>query len=147
MEFADGECLDERRPHLRRDDVLAVRLAVVGGELRQKLVVGDACGGVEPCLLLDLRTDRERDIACQRNPLQVFRDVKICLVQGERFDNWRVLGEDLADLLGNSLVDLEARFHEYQVRTLSLRRHRWHRRSDTELAGFVACGRDNATLA
>jgi hypothetical protein len=30
---------------------------------------------------------------------------------------------------------------------LPLGRHRRHRRSDTELAGFVACGGDDATLA
>jgi hypothetical protein len=42
VEFADGQSFDERRPHLGRDDVLAIRLAVVGGEIRQKLVVGDA---------------------------------------------------------------------------------------------------------
>jgi hypothetical protein len=35
VEFADRQSLDERQPHLRRDDVLAVRLAVIGGELRQ----------------------------------------------------------------------------------------------------------------
>jgi hypothetical protein len=58
-----------------------------------------------------------------------------------------VLREDLADLLGDGLVDLEARLHEDQVRALPLGRHRRHRRSDTELAGFIACGRDDTTLA
>jgi hypothetical protein len=42
VEFADGQVLYERRPLLRRDDILAVRLAVVGGELREKFVVGYA---------------------------------------------------------------------------------------------------------
>jgi len=49
------------------DDVLTVRLAMVGSELRQKLVVGNAGGRVEAGHLLNLRADRERDIACQRN--------------------------------------------------------------------------------
>src|ERR1035441_8684049 len=52
VEFSDRQRFDERRPHIRRDDVLAVRLAVVGGELRQKLVVGDAGGSVEAGYLL-----------------------------------------------------------------------------------------------
>jgi len=138
VEFADGQGLDETWPHLWRDDVLAVWLPVVGGELRQKLVVGDAGGGVEAGHLLDLGADRERDIARQRNPLQVFRDVEIGLVERERFYDRRVLGEDLSDLLRDGLVDLEARFHEDQVRTLPLRRHRWHGGSHPKLAGFVA---------
>jgi hypothetical protein len=53
MKLADREGFDERRPHLRRDDVLAVRLAVVGGELGQKLVVGDAGRRVETGHFLD----------------------------------------------------------------------------------------------
>ena len=142
-----GSALDERRPHLGRDDVLAVRLAVVGGELRQKLVVGDAGGCVEAGHLLDLGADRERDVARQRNPLQVLGHVEIGLVERQRLDDRRVLGEDLADLLRDRLVDLEARLHEDQVRTLPLGRHRRHRRPDAELAGFVARRRDNATLA
>jgi hypothetical protein len=47
VEFSDGQRLDERRSHLGRDDVLAVRLAVVGSELRQELVVGDTGRRVE----------------------------------------------------------------------------------------------------
>ena len=60
MEFADGQVLYESRPHLWRDDILAVRLAVVGGEFREKFVVGYAGGGVEPGLLLDLGADLHR---------------------------------------------------------------------------------------
>jgi len=53
---------------------------VVGSELGQKLVVGDAGGGVETGLVLDPGADRERDVPRQRNPLQVFGDVKVGLV-------------------------------------------------------------------
>jgi hypothetical protein len=38
VEFADRQGLDERRSGLRRDDVLAVRLAMVGRQLRQELI-------------------------------------------------------------------------------------------------------------
>src|SRR5450631_1975188 len=64
IKFAGRQSLDERRLHLhRRNDELAVRLAVVGGELGQKLVVGNAGGSVEAGHLLDLGADRERDVA------------------------------------------------------------------------------------
>ncbi len=67
--------------HLRRDHVLAIRLAVVRSELCQKLVVGDAGGRIQAGLNFDLRANRERDVARQRNSLQVFRDVEIGLVE------------------------------------------------------------------
>jgi hypothetical protein len=69
---------------------LAVRLAVVRGELGQKLVVRDAGRGIEPGHLFDLRPDRERDVARQRNILEVFGDVEVGLVERERFDDRRV---------------------------------------------------------
>ena len=117
MEFADGQRLDERRSHLGRDDVLAVGLAVVGSELRQELVVTYAGGCVEAGHLLDLGPDRERDVPGQRNVLEVFGDVEVRLVERQRLNNRRVLSEDFTDLLRDRLVDLEARFHEDQVRT------------------------------
>ena len=79
--------------------------------------------------------------------LQVLGHVKIGFVERQRLDDRRVLGEDLSDLLGDGLVDLEAGLHEDQVRALPLGRHRRHRRADAELSGFVARRRDNATLA
>ena len=147
MEFADRQGFDERRPHLRRDDVLAVRLAVVGGELRQKLVVGDAGRSVEAGYLLDLRTDRQRDVPRQRNALQIFGHVEVGLVQRQRLDDRGVLREDLPDLLRDCLVDLEAWLHEDQVGALPLRGNRWHGRPDAELARFVAGRRHDAALA
>ena len=98
VKLANRQGFYERRSHLRRDDVLAVRLAVVGRELRQKLVVGDAGGSVEVSLLFDLGADRQSDVARKRNALQVYRDVQIRLVEGKRFDDRCVLGEYLADV-------------------------------------------------
>ena len=148
VEFADRQRFDERWPHFRRDDELAVRLAVVGGELRQELVVGDAGGGVEAGHFLDLRADRERDVARQRDALQVFGDVKIGFVERQRLDDRRVLGEDLADLLRDRLVDLEARLDEDQVRALPLARSPMAWPTWTpNFAGFVAGCRHDAALA
>jgi hypothetical protein len=110
VEFADGQGFDEWPPHFRRDDVLAVRLAMVGGELRQKPVVGNAGRGVEAGLLFDLGSNRERDVASQRNVLQIFCNVEIGFVQRQRFDDRRMLGEDVADLLRNRLVDFKRGF-------------------------------------
>jgi hypothetical protein len=50
-------------------------------------------------------------------------------------------------LLGDQLVDLEARLHENEVGALPARRHRRHRRPYPKLAGFVACRRHDAPLA
>ena len=115
VKFADGQGFNKRRPRFRCDDILAVRFAMIRRELCQKLVVGDAGGRVEAGLLFDLGADGERDVARQRNSLQVFRDVEIGLVQRQRFNDRGVLGEDLSDLLGNRLVDLEARLYENEA--------------------------------
>jgi hypothetical protein len=58
-----------------------------------------------------------------------------------------VLGENLADLLADRLVDLEPGLREYEVRALALGGDGSRCRADTELAGFVACGRHDAALA
>jgi len=47
VELADRQYLDEGLAFLRRDDELAVGLAMVRGELGQELVVGDAGRGGE----------------------------------------------------------------------------------------------------
>jgi hypothetical protein len=77
---------------------------MVRGELRQKLVVRDAGGRIQPCLGFDLRADREGDVTRERNALQVFRDVVVGLVQRKRFNDRRVLREYLTNLLGNRRV-------------------------------------------
>ena len=42
VKLPHGQRLDEGRPHLRRDHEKSVRLAVVGGEFGEELVVGNA---------------------------------------------------------------------------------------------------------
>jgi hypothetical protein len=51
------------------------------------------------------------------------------------------MGEDGADLARDGAVDLEARRHEYQFRTLPHRGDRRHGRTHAECSGLVArCG-------
>src|ERR1700730_13758486 len=57
-----------------------------------------------------------------------------------------MLCKDGADLLGDRLVDLEARLDKDQIWTLPLRGDRRHRRAHTELARLIACRRDDAAL-
>jgi hypothetical protein len=71
---------------------------VIGGEFRQEFVVGDSGRGVEASLGLDLAADPERDIPGQRDALQVFGYVEIGFIERQGLDDWRVLGEDVADL-------------------------------------------------
>jgi hypothetical protein len=96
---------------------------MVGGELRQKLVVGDARRSVETSLLLDLGADRQGDVPRQRNILQVLGYVEVGLVQRQGLNDWGMFGEDVAFLLRDRLVDLEARLDEDQVWTLPFGRH------------------------
>ena len=128
-------------------DIEPVGLALVGGELGQELVVGHACRGGEAGLLADPRPDRLGDVGGERNTPQVLGDVEVGLVERERLDHRRVLGEDGADLLRHGLVDLEARLDEDEIRALAPRRHGRHRRAHPEDAGLVARCRHHATLA
>jgi hypothetical protein len=63
-----------------------VRLAMVGGELSEELGLAYAGRCVETGLFLDLCADRQRDVACQRNALEVLRDVEVGLVERKRFE-------------------------------------------------------------
>jgi hypothetical protein len=69
VELANRQPFHEAWPHLRRDRVLAVGLAVIGGEFREKLVVRDTGRCVEASLGLDFFPDSKRDVPCQRDAL------------------------------------------------------------------------------
>ena len=93
------------------DDKEPVWLAVVGGQFGQEFIVGDAgrCGelgfGADPC------ADFFRDLCRRGDTFEVFGDIEIGLIQGQRLDKRRVSGKDRVDLSRDLLVDLEARFH------------------------------------
>ena len=90
---------------------------------------------IDPESCADTREGIGEALTGERIGQQVFRDVKIGLVERERFDDRRVLGEDLPDLLR----DLESRLHEDEIRAPPLGRHRRHGGSHPKLAGLVAC--------
>lgn len=127
MKLADRKRLDKCRPHLRRDDVLAVWLAMIGSELCQELVVGDAGRSVEARYLLDFRTDRQRDVPRQWNALQIFGHIEVGLVQRQR-DSGSIIAcarRRSRVFAGRPPCRLERRLHEDQVWALSPRGNRW----------------------
>ena len=81
------------------------------------------------------------------DPFESFGDVEIGLVERERLDDRRVLGENRADLERDRLVNIEARLYEDQVRTFALCGDGRHCGAHAEFPRFIACGGDNAALA
>ena len=81
MKLPDRQGLDEFRPRCRRDDEEPVGLAMIRGQLGEKLVVGDArrCGEfgfrADPC------ADLFRDFRRRNDALEVFGDIEIRLVE------------------------------------------------------------------
>src|SRR5829696_9715970 len=121
-----GSASTKGGPHLGRDDEQAIGLALVGGELRQELVVRHAGGGGQAGLDAYPGADLLGDLPGVWHALQIVRYVQIGLVQRERLHEAGVLREDAPDLERDFLVDVEAGLHEDQLRTLPLRRDRRH---------------------
>jgi hypothetical protein len=57
MKLSDRQGLDEHRAHFRGDDEQPIRLAVVGGELGEELVVGDSGRRCQPGFGADFSPD------------------------------------------------------------------------------------------
>jgi hypothetical protein len=102
---------------------------VVGGDLGQEFLVTDACGSVQAGLDFDPCADRQCYVARQRDVLQVIRNVEVGLVERQRLNDRCVLDEDLAYLLADLPVDLEARLDEDEIRTLQPGGNRRQRRA------------------
>jgi hypothetical protein len=77
---------------------------MIGGELCQKLVVGDSGRCREGGLRKDLGSDLVGDFRRGPDALQIFGHIEIGLVQRQWFDQRRVLGEDFPDLKRYRLV-------------------------------------------
>src|SRR6202047_5375430 len=120
---------------------------MIRGELGEEFVVRDTRGGCQAGPSADLRPDRLCYLRRRHDPFQIFGDVEISLVEREWLDDWRVRGENRADLERHNLVNIEARLYEDQVGTFALCGGRWHCGVHAECPRFVACGSDDAALA
>ena len=146
VKFADRQRRDEGRAHLRGDDELAVGLALAGCELGEELVVGDTRRGGQAGLLQNARADRLCGRRGGRQAPPVLGHIEIGLIERERFDERGVFREDGVDLARDGAVDVEARRHEDQLRTLPHGRGRRHGRADAEGARLVARSGHDAAL-
>ena len=107
MEFSNRQVFDERRTRPGRDDEHAIGFALVGRQLGQEFVVGDARGCREPGLGADLRPDLLGNLRCRSDSRPVFGDVEIRLVERKGLDQPCILAKNRANLMRHSLVDLE----------------------------------------
>ena len=80
------------------DGAKAVRLTVIGGDFSQEFIVGNTGGGDQmqflPYPLLDFFGNVDR----QGNLLFIFRHIEEGFIQRKRFDDIRILMENLVDL-------------------------------------------------
>lgn len=74
-------------------------------------------GRVEARDLFDPLADNGRDLRRDRNVQLILSDIEISLIERQRFDQVCVLGEHLADLRGNSPVDVKSWRNEDEFRT------------------------------
>src|ERR1700753_3601553 len=81
VKFPDRQRLDESRSHFWCEDILTVRLAIIRCKLRQEFVVRNSGRSVKTGDFFDPGADRQRDVARQRNVLEIFGDVEIGLVE------------------------------------------------------------------
>src|SRR5262249_35410803 len=92
------ERLDKGRPHLRRNDVETIGLAVIGSQLGEELVVRNARGCCQLGLNADLLLDLFGDLCRRCDALKIFSHIEISFVERQRLDYRRVLREYRADL-------------------------------------------------
>ena len=139
-----GSAATNASPLRRRDDAQAVGLVLVRGQLGEELVVGDAGRGGEAGLGADPGADLLGDPGGDADPLQILGDVEIGLVEAERLDQRRVIGEDRADLVRDRAIGVEARLDEDELGAAALGGDRGHGRADAVFARLVARRRDHA---
>src|SRR5258706_9994910 len=82
VKLRHGQGFDKGFAHFRRDRELAVRLAIIGCKLGEKLVVGDTCGRGEPRLRKNAAADLLRGCPGGRQCAPILRDVEISFVEG-----------------------------------------------------------------
>ncbi|MNU56952.1 hypothetical protein D3C71_460570 [compost metagenome] len=144
METLHRQGLDKGLPSPWRDHELAVRLALVRGQLGQELVVGHPGRRRQIGLLENARADLLGRRRGRRQSPDIGRDVKIGLIERQGFDQGRVVCENGVDLRRDGPIDLEPGRREDQFRTLPQGRARGHGRAHAELARLIAGGGDHA---
>src|SRR6185436_19921656 len=77
----------------------------------------------------------------------ILGDVEIGLVEAQWLDQFGVIGEDVAHLVGNRAIDVEARLDEDQLGAAASGADRRHRRAYAELPRFVRCRGDDSAMA
>lgn len=111
-ETLDGKLRDKGVDLAGRDDEQPVGLPVVRGDLRQHFVHRNARRGRES----GLRADAGFDLPGHERRRADVRNVEERLVQRERFDEFGIVVENIAYLLRNGFIDIEACRHENQRR-------------------------------
>jgi hypothetical protein len=91
---------------------------VIGRQLCQELVVRNPSGRREPGFRTYPGRYLHGDFGRRLDRLPVLGDVKIGFIQGQRLDQMRMFGKDLAYLKRHRLVGIETRFDEDQVTAL-----------------------------
>ena len=111
----DGQLVDEGERPVRVNRAEAVGLSPIGGDLREKLVVGDA----RTCDEMQFRSDRLldglRNLHPEREARLVFRDVEKGLVDRNGFDHVGKTSENLVNLGRHGLVVAHASYDEEEV--------------------------------
>ena len=92
--FATGSVSTKALAHVGGDGELAVGLAVVGGQFGEELVVGNPGRRRQAGLGEDARADFPRGRPGGRQAAQIVGYVEIGLVERQRLDQRRVVGED-----------------------------------------------------
>src|SRR5208337_5291452 len=84
----------------------------------------------------------------KRRAMQAFRatEIEIGLIDTDHFNEWGELVENCRDTITPLRIFIVMTVEEYCVRTEPAGGSQWHRRVNPELAGFIACGRNNSTL-
>ena len=128
------KCQSLRRPHHK----LPVGFAVIGSQLGQKLIVGNAGRGREPSFNQDFSPNFPRNLGGRGHMGQVFGYVEIGLVKRHGLNQGRVFGKYGPNLPRHFFVDRKAGRHEYQFRAFAQRYGRGHGRAHPKLPSLIA---------
>ena len=146
-EGLDRKAVDKLLCRVGMNRAEAVGLAVVGGNLGQEFIIGNAGGGDEVEAFANLLLDFAGDIDGQFNARLVLGNVEEGLVERDRLDDVGVFVEDFVNLFGNRLIDLHPSGDEDKVGAEPLRRNGGHGGVDAELARLIAgCGDDTSLV-